>query len=67
MGLLLLPDELRSILKEPLGKLCRGDGLDCVKAMQDDIRKANKLVAVGDMTAFYLLKAGIYTDSNSNT
>ena len=62
MGLLLLPDELRSILKEPLGKLCRGDGLDCVKAMQDDIRKANKLVAVGDMTAFYLLKAGIYPD-----
>lgn len=62
MGLLLLPDDLRSFLKEPLGKLCRGDGLDCVKAMEDDIRRAKKLVAVGDMTAYYLIKAGLVPD-----
>ena len=62
MGLLLLPDELRSVLKEPLGKLCRGDGLDCVRAMEKDLKRAHKLVAVGDMTAYYLLKAGISPD-----
>ena len=62
MGLLLLPDELRSVLKEPLGKLCRGDGLDCVKAMEREIESAQKLVAVGDMTAYYLLKAGVVPD-----
>jgi len=62
LGLLLLPDELRSVLKEPLGKLCRGDGLDCVRAMEKDLERAKKLVAVGDMTAYYLLKAGIVPD-----
>ncbi len=62
MGLLLLPDDLRSLLKEPLGKLCRGDGLDCVRAMERDLERAHKLVAVGDMTAYYLLKAGVVPD-----
>jgi len=62
LGLLLLPDDLRSLLKEPLGKLCRGDGLDCVRAMEEDLERAKKLVAVGDMTAFYLLKAGVVPD-----
>jgi len=62
LGLLLLPDELRSVLKEPLGKLCRGDGLDCVRAMERDLERAHKLVAVGDMTAYYLLKAGVVPD-----
>jgi len=60
--LLLLPDDLRSLLKEPLGKLCRGDGLDCVRAMERDLERAHKLVAVGDMTAYYLLKAGVVPD-----
>jgi len=62
LGLLLLPDDLRSLLKEPLGKLCRGDGLDCVRAMERDLERAHKLVAVGDMTAYYLLKAGVVPD-----
>ncbi len=62
MGLLLLPDELRSVLKEPLGRLCRGEGLDCVMAMEKDLERAHKLVAVGDMTAYYLLKAGLVPD-----
>jgi len=62
LGLLLLPDDLRSLLKEPLGKLCRGDGLDCVRAMERDLERAHKLVAGGDMTAYYLLKAGVVPD-----
>lgn len=62
MRLLILPDELRSLLKEPLGRLCRGDGLECVSAMETELRIASKIVAVGDMTAFYLLKASIVPD-----
>lgn len=62
MRLLLLPDELRSLLKEPLGRLCRGEGETCVKAMEDALRIAEKVVAVGDMTAFYLIESGIMPD-----
>lgn len=62
MRLLLLPDELRTSLKEPLGRLYRGNGLECVKAMEKELLSARKVVAVGDMTAFYLLKASIVPD-----
>ncbi len=62
MSLLLLPEELRSDLKIPLGKLCRGEGLECVRAMDGELRSAKKIAAVGDMTAFYLLKASIVPD-----
>jgi uncharacterized protein (UPF0218 family) len=62
LGLLLLPDELRSLLKEPLGRLYQGDGLECIKSMEKELHIAKKLVAVGDMTSFYLLKAGNMPD-----
>ena len=62
MRLLLLPDELRSQLKEPLGRLYRGNGQECVKAMEKDLLSAKKVTAIGDMTAFYLLKASIVPD-----
>ncbi len=62
MKLQLLPESLRSELKEPLGKLCKGSGLECVLAMDKDLRAAKKIVAVGDMTAFYLLEASIVPD-----
>lgn len=62
MRLLLLPDELRSSLKEPLGRLFRGNGQECVKAMEKELLSARKVAAIGDMTAFYLLKAYIVPD-----
>jgi len=62
LRLLLLPDELRSSLKDPLGRLYRGDGLECVQAMKDTLAPAAKIAAVGDMTAFYLLKSSIVPD-----
>ncbi|OPY54636.1 MAG: hypothetical protein A4E49_00947 [Methanosaeta sp. PtaU1.Bin112] len=62
MRLLVLPDELRNYLKEPLGRLFRGDGLECVTAMEKELISAKKVIAVGDMTAFYLLKANIVPD-----
>ncbi len=62
MRQLLLPEELRFELKDPLGRLCRGEGLECVRAMESEIRAARRIAAVGDMTAFYLLKAAIVPD-----
>lgn len=62
MRLLLLPEELRPELKNPLGRLCRGEGLECVRVMEQELRAAKKIAAVGDMTAFYLLKANILPD-----
>jgi uncharacterized protein (UPF0218 family) len=62
LRLLLLPDELRSSLKGPLGRLYKGNGQECVKAMEKELLCARKVVAIGDMTAFYLLKASIVPD-----
>ena len=62
MKLLVLPEELRSELKAPLGRLCKGNGLECIKAMDIELKAAKKIVAVGDMTAFYLLEASMIPD-----
>jgi len=62
LRLLLLPDELRSSLKEPLGRLYKGNGQECVTAMENELLSAKKVVAIGDMTAFYLLNASIVPD-----
>jgi uncharacterized protein (UPF0218 family) len=62
LKIMLLPEELRSVLKDPLGRLCRGQGLECVKAMEEELKAASKIVAVGDMTAFYLIDASFLPD-----
>lgn len=62
MRLLLLPDELRSLLKDPLGRLYRGNGQECVDAMKKELLAAKKVAAIGDMTVYYLLKASILPD-----
>lgn len=62
MRLLVLPEELRSDLKNPLGRLCKGSGLECIKAMGPELEAAKKVAAVGDMTAFYLLESGMLPD-----
>ncbi len=59
---LLLSDALRSQLKEPLGRLYKGNGQECVKAMEKELLSAKRIAAIGDMTAFYLLKASIVPD-----
>jgi GTP-dependent dephospho-CoA kinase len=59
---LVLPDNLRSRLKEPLGKLYRCNGIECVRAMEAELRKASKVIAVGDVTAYYLLEASVMPD-----
>ncbi len=62
MRLLRLPEELRLQLKDPLGRLFKGNGLDCTIAMKKKLMAAKKVAAVGDMTAFYLLTASIVPD-----
>ncbi len=62
MKLLVLPEELRSELKSPLGRLCKGNGIECIKAMASELKAAKKIAAVGDMTAFYLLEADVQPD-----
>ncbi len=62
MKLLVLPEELRSELKGPLGTLCRGNGVECIRGMSSELKAAKKIAAVGDMTAFYLLEASIIPD-----
>ena len=62
MKLMVLPEELRSELKAPLGTLCRGDGVQCVRDMENDLRAATRVAAVGDMTTFYLFEGSIMPD-----
>lgn len=62
MKLLVLPKELRSELKSPLGTLCRGNGVECIVAMDLELKSAKKIIAVGDMTAYYLLETSIIPD-----
>ena len=62
MRLLLLPDKLRFLLKDPLGKLYKGNGVECAIAMKKELIGAKKVAAIGDMTVFYLLQASIVPD-----
>ena len=62
MRSLKLPDDHREELKRPLGELYRGDGLECIEAMAQKLRRATKVLAVGDITAYYLLEGGIEPD-----
>jgi len=62
LRLLLLPDKLRFLLKDPLGKLFKGNGVECALAMKKELVGAKKIAAIGDMTVFYLLQASIVPD-----
>lgn len=53
---------MRSDLKNPLGRLCKGNGLECIRDMERELKAAKKIAAVGDMTAFYLLESGLKPD-----
>jgi uncharacterized protein (UPF0218 family) len=62
LRLLVLPEGLRSELKNPLGELFMGNGVDCIESMRPQLVAAKKIAAVGDMTAFYLHEASIEPD-----
>jgi uncharacterized protein (UPF0218 family) len=54
-----LPDVLRERLKAPYGELYRGKGDACVKQVVRNLKDNTKIIAIGDVTTYYLLKAGI--------
>jgi uncharacterized protein (UPF0218 family) len=60
--MLRLPPEMRDLLKAPLGELHRGRGLECVDKMKGDLAEAVMILAVGDITAYYLRAATVWPD-----
>lgn len=57
-----LPEELRPLMKKPLGTLYRGKGEDTVEQFIGELSSPTKLISVGDVTTFHLLEAGILPD-----
>ena len=57
-----LTGELRDRLKKPYGTLYRGQGTECMKQVVRSLGKPTKIIAIGDVTTYYLLKAGIVPD-----
>lgn len=57
-----MPEDLRDELKAPLGTLYRCNGVECVRMMEKELRQATMVLAVGDITAFYLLEGSVMPD-----
>ncbi len=57
-----LTGALREKLKKPYGRLYRGKGAECLTQVVRSLGKPTKVIAIGDMTTYYLLKAGIVPD-----
>jgi uncharacterized protein (UPF0218 family) len=57
-----LTGELRDKLKKPYGRLYRGQGSECLTQVIRSLGKPTRVVAIGDVTTYYLLKAGIVPD-----
>ena len=53
---------LRDRLKEPFGKLYRGKGDECLRDIVKSLGNRPKVISIGDVTTYYLLKAGIVPD-----
>jgi len=57
-----LTGALREKLKKPYGRLYRGRGAECLTQVVRSLGKPTKVIAIGDMTTYYLLKAGFVPD-----
>lgn len=57
-----LTPALRDALKTPFGKLYRGKGEECLRGIVRSLKNPPKIISIGDVTTFYLLKAGIVPD-----
>ncbi len=57
-----LTPALRDRLKTPFGKLHRGKGEECLRGIVKGLGKPTKVISIGDVTTYYLLKAGIVPD-----
>jgi len=57
-----LPEELRPLMKKPLGTLYVGKGSDTIEKFRGELASPTRLISVGDVTTFHLLEAGIFPD-----
>ena len=57
-----LTPALRDTLKTPFGKLYRGKGDECLRSIVKSLKGPTKIISIGDVTTYYLLKAGIVPD-----
>lgn len=57
-----LTQELRDKLKTPYGKLYRGKGEECLRRVVRTLKNPPKIISIGDLTTYYLLKAGVVPD-----
>jgi uncharacterized protein (UPF0218 family) len=57
-----LPDAMRSEMRKPFGVLYRGEGEDTARQMLADMGRPAKLIAIGDISTFNLLKHGTVPD-----
>ena len=57
-----LTPALRERLKKPFGRLYRGKGDECLRDIVKSLKNPPKVISIGDMTTYYLLKAGIVPD-----
>lgn len=57
-----LPEELRPLMKKPLGTLYVGKGSDTIEKFIGELASPTRLISVGDVTTFHLLEAGIFPD-----
>jgi uncharacterized protein (UPF0218 family) len=57
-----LTPALRDRLKKPFGRLYRGKGDECLREIIKSLRNPPKVISIGDMTTYYLLKAGVVPD-----
>ena len=57
-----LPGAMRSEMRKQFGVLYRGDGEDTTRQMLADMRSPAKLIAIGDISTFNLLKCGTVPD-----
>ena len=55
-----LPEGLRAALKKPFGKLYRGNGLECIEMVAEDLDLSSSVViVVGDIVTHYMLLFGL--------
>ena len=57
-----LPEELRPLMKKPLGTLYVGKGSDTIEKFIGELASPTRLISVGDVTTFHLLEVGIIPD-----
>lgn len=57
-----LPDAMRSEMRKPFGVLYRGEGKDTARQMLADMGRPAKLIAIGDISTFNLIKYGTVPD-----